>query len=200
MKKYLLMLLAIGISLSFAGCDTISSRRHSKTSSNTKSSASSSNSDKNSSSNSSSDKNSDSDTNSTASTNSNKTVVHKVGKVIDVKGKELTIKTVTKDYKSGNDFFKPESGNQYIKIDFTIENNTDNSINVSPFEFKILDSNGVYHGTAHILKHSFFHTELAKGGILSNSIAFEVPKNDNDLKLIYDPSSIWSDDHVEIKL
>ena len=198
MKKYLLMLLAIGISLSFAGCDTISSRRHSKTSSNTKSSASSSNSDKNS--NSSSDKNSDSDTNSSASTNSNKTVVHKVGEVIDVKGKELTIKTVTKDYKSGNDFFKPESGNQYIKIDFTIENNTDNSIRVSPFEFKILDSNGVYHDTTHILKNSFFHTELAEGGFLSNSIAFEVPKNDNGLKLIYDPSSIWSDDHVEIKL
>lgn len=199
MKKYLLMLLAIGISLSFAGCDTISSRRHSKTSSNTKSSASSSNSDKNSSSNSSSDKNSDSDTNSTASTNSNKTVVHKVGEVIDVKGKELTVKTVKKNYESGNQFLKPDTDNQYVKIDLSIKNNTDSSIDVASYEFKILDSNGVYHDANYILKDPLTSTKIAKGGNLSGSISFEVPKNDDNLKLIYTPS-LWSDDHVEIKL
>ena len=187
MKKYLLMLIAAGISISLVGCDSSKSDTNSKSSnSNTESSASSSNS------------NSNSDTKN-SNTDSNKKVEHKVGEAIDIKGEELTVKTVTKDYKSGNQFLKPESGNQYVKIDVTIKNNTDDSIDVSSYEFKILDSNGVYHDTNYILNNSLSSTKVAKGGVLSGSISFEVPKNDNELKLVYTPS-FWSDENVEIKL
>lgn len=176
MKKYLLMLIAAGISLSFVGCDSSSSSTNSKSSgSNTESSASSSD------------------------TNSSTTVEHKVGEAVDIKGEELTVKTVKKNYETGSQFLKPDTDNQYVKIDLSIKNNTDNSINVSPFEFKILDSSGVYHDTNFILKDPITSTKIAKGGNLSGSISFEVPKNDDNLKLIYTPS-LWSDDHVEIKL
>lgn len=189
MKKYLLMLIAAGISISLIGCDSSKSDTNSKSSnSSTENSASSSNSN----SNSSSDK-----TNS--NTDSNKKVEHKVGEAIDIKGEELTVKAVTKDYKSGNQFLKPESGNQYVKIDVTIKNNTEDSIDVASYEFKILDSNGVYHDTNYILKNSLSSTKVVKGGVLSGSISFEVPKNDDNLKLVYTPS-FWSDENVEIKL
>lgn len=188
MKKYLLMLIAVGMSLSFAGCNSSSSNTSSKSSGNNAESSASS-----------SDKSSSSDTNSSASTDSDKTVEHKVGETIDIEGKKLTIKAVTKDYKSGNEFLKPGAGNQYIKVDLNIKNDTGNAIDVSSYEFKILDSNGVYHNTNYILKDQIVSTKIANGGTLSGSISFEVPKNDNDLKLIYTPS-LWSDDHVEIKI
>ena len=178
MKKYLLMLIAAGISLSFAGCDSSSS---SSSGNNTESSASSS------------------ETNSSTNKDSSKTVEHKVGETVDIKGEELTIKTVKKNYETGNQFLKPDTDNQYVKIDLSIKNNTDDSINVASYEFKILDSNGVYHDTNYILKDPITSTKIAKGGNLSGSISFEVPKNDDNLKLIYTPS-LWSDDHVEIKL
>ncbi len=209
MKKYLLMLIAAGISISLVGCGSSKSDTNSKSSnSNTESSASSSNSNSNSkssnsntessASSSNSNSNSNSDTKN-SNTDSNKKVEHKVGEAIDIKGEELTVKTVTKDYKSGNQFLKPESGNQYVKIDVTIKNNTDDSIDVSSYEFKILDSNGVYHDTNYILNNSLSSTKVEKGGVLSGSISFEVPKNDNELKLVYTPS-FWSDENVEIKL
>lgn len=184
MKKYLLMLIAAGISLNLVGCDSSSSNTSSKSSSsNTDSSASSSS----------------SDTNSSASEDSNKSVEHQVGETIDIKGEELTVKTVKKNYESGNQFLKPDTDNQYVKIDLSIKNNTDSSIDVASYEFNILDSNGVYHDANYILKDPLTSTKIAKGGNLSGSISFEVPKNDDNLKLIYTPS-LWSDDHVEIKL
>lgn len=180
MKKILLMLMIAAISISFVGCGSTDSDSASTSSTNSGTSE---------------EKKSDSSTDS----DKNKTVEHKVGEAINIKGEELTVTAVNKDYKSGNQFFKPGSGNQYIKTEITIKNNTDDTIDVSPFEFKILDSNGVYHDVTYILDKTLDSTKIAKGGNISGSMAFEVPKNDQNLKLIYTPS-FWSNDHIEISI
>lgn len=192
MKKYLLMLIAAGISLNLVGCDSSSSSTSSKSSgSNTDSSTSSSS----------------SDTNSSASEDSNKSVEHrvgetkeyKVGDTIAIDGEELIVTEVKRDYKSGKEYYKPASGNEYVKVNVTIKNNSGDAISVSPSEFKIIDSNGVYHDRNYILNNPLANTKLSNGGNISGSITFEVPKDDINLTLVYSPS-YYSDNYVEVKL
>lgn len=178
MKKILLILMVATISISFVGCGNTDS--DSKSSTNT---------------NSTSEKKSD----STEDSDKNKTVEHKVGETINIKGEELTVTAVNKNYKSGNQFLKPTSGNRYVKADITIKNNTNDTIDVSPFEFKVLDSNGVYHDIKYILDKTLDSTKIAKDGKISGSLTFEVPENGQNLKLIYTPS-FWSNDHIEVNI
>ena len=190
MKKFLLMLIIVVLSIGFVGCG-----------SNNSSTEISNNTEKSNKNDSLSNQSSQSENNENSNSIQNKAEAkeHKVGDTIAIDGEELTVTEVKRDYKSGNEYIKPDSGNEYVKITVTIKNSSDDTISVSPYEFKILDGNGVYRACNYILKQTLASTQLAKGGNISGSMTFEVPKNDANLKLIYTPS-FWSDDYVEIKL
>lgn len=140
------------------------------------------------------------DISNTTNQNNQSNSEHKVGDVVNVKNEELTVTDVQRNYKTGNEYTKAETGNEFVKVTVKIKNNSDDKISVSPLEFKVLDSNGVYHDYNYlVLKEPLKSVDLAKGGSISGSVAFEVPKNDTNLKLVYTPS-LWSDEQVEIKL
>lgn len=183
MKKILLALIVAALSVSFVGCGN-SSQTTETSANNSESSQSESNSKTD---------------NSSSQPSQSETKEYKVGDTIAIDGEELIVTEVKRDYKSGKEYYKPASGNEYVKVNVTIKNNSGDAISVSPSEFKIIDSNGVYHDRNYILNNPLANTKLSNGGNISGSITFEVPKDDINLTLVYSPS-YYSDNYVEVKL
>lgn len=183
MKNILLVLIVAILSVSFVGCGSSSST--------TETSANNSESIQN-------ESNSKTD-NSSSQSNQSEKKEYKVGDAVTIAGEELTVTDVQRNYKTGNEYIKPGSGNEFIKVIVTIKNNSDDTISVSPFEFKVLDGNGVYQEYKWILNDPLDSLELATGGTISGALAFEVPKDDANLKLVYTPS-YFSDEYVEVKI
>ena len=126
----------------------------------------------------------------------------KVGDVIAFDNKEITVKSVDRNYSSGNDYIKPSDGKEFIKVNVLIENKSDDKVSFNTFDWKVQDSNGVIesqNGNAIMATSddSLGSGDLAKGGKKSGSIVFEVPKGDAGLVLHYQPS-FWSDKAIEI--
>ncbi len=179
MKKFLLALAIIGLSSTFVGCGN--NNTTTETSNNPTQNENKQN------------------DNSNTQVTQTEAKEYKVGDSIAIDGEELTVTEVKRNYKTGKEYYKPDSGNEFVKINVTIKNNSGDAISVSPNEFKIIDSNGVYHDINYILSNPLASTELANGGNISGSITFEVPKDDTSLTLIYSPS-YHSDNYVEVKL
>lgn len=174
MKKIIVLLIALGLSVSCVGCGNNKTKESSTTS--------------NSSSN---------------SSDSNKLKdEYNVGEVIKFEGEEFTVTNVDKNHKSSNQYIKPKEGKQFVKVSVTIKNISDDKISVNPLEFKLLNSNGELaeiDGETYLLKDQFDSAELVKGGTKSGSIVFQAPKDDNGLKLVYKPN-LLKDVEVKIKL
>ncbi|MBT2663822.1 DUF4352 domain-containing protein [Bacillus sp. ISL-45] len=111
--------------------------------------------------------------------------------------------TVTKAEKSaGSDFDQPKDGHEYVVVTVVIENAGDENISYNPFDFKMSNSQG------QILDQTFTTIdtntalqsgELAPGGKVTGTIAFEQPAGDPGLQLQYTPS-FWSDKTIMVNL
>ncbi len=126
----------------------------------------------------------------------------KVGDVISFDDKELTVIAVKRNYNTGNQFSVPKSGKEFIKISVEIENKSKSEIYYNSYNFKLKDSNGSIkdlESETYSLDDSLDSGKLASNGKISGSMIFEVPKNDNNLTLIYEPS-FWSSRRIEVKL
>jgi len=126
----------------------------------------------------------------------------KVGDIIAYDGKEITIKSIKRNYDSGNQFITPAKGKEYIKINIYIENKSDDKISYNTYDWELQDSDGDIQSVAMLtysIDDGLGSGDLAKGGKKSGSLVFEVPKNDTGLVLHY-KSSFWSDKTVDIKL
>ena len=126
----------------------------------------------------------------------------KVGDVISFDSKKINVSTPERNWNSGNQFITPDSGNEFIKIQVTIENDSNNEVAYNTFDWKLQDSKGVIkdissatYGTDGALNSG----ELAPSGKVSGFLIFEVASGDNNLTLRYEPS-FWSDRKIEIKL
>ena len=78
----------------------------------------------------------------------------------------------------------------------------DTPVSYNPFDFKIKDSNGTItdcDSETYSLEDYLESGQLAENGKITGLLVFEVPKSDNNLSLIYEPS-FWSNKKVEIKL
>ncbi|MDR2748514.1 MAG: DUF4352 domain-containing protein [Bifidobacteriaceae bacterium] len=127
----------------------------------------------------------------------------KIGDVISQNEKEITVKSVERNYNTGNEFVEPDSGTEFIKVDILIENKSDEKISYNVFDWQIQDSDGnIETYTDAIMaqpKNGLGSGELAKGGKKSGSIVFQVPKGDKGLILHY-KSSFWNNETIQIKL
>ncbi|MCM3574614.1 DUF4352 domain-containing protein [Mesobacillus jeotgali] len=111
--------------------------------------------------------------------------------------------TVTKAEKSaGSEYDKPKDGHEYVVVTVMIENAGDENISYNPFDFKMSNSQG------QILDQAFTTIdtntalqsgELAPGGKVTGTIAFEQPAGDPGLQLQYTPS-FWSDKTIKVNL
>ena len=127
----------------------------------------------------------------------------KVGDVIAYDNKEITVKSIERNYNTGNEFSAPKDGMEYIKVNILIENKSDDRVQYNALDWEMQDANGnIEKYTDAALAQaddSLDSGELAKGGKKSGSIVFQVPKDSTGLILHY-KSSFWSDKTVQIKL
>lgn len=126
----------------------------------------------------------------------------KVDEVISFNDKEVTVSGVERNWDSGNQFIKPDSGNEYIKVQVTIKNNSSNQISYNTFDWKIKDSEGVIKDVdamAFGVDGGLNSGELAGNGKVSGFLVFQVPNGDKGLVLQYSPS-FWTDKKLEINL
>jgi uncharacterized protein affecting Mg2+/Co2+ transport len=123
----------------------------------------------------------------------------KVGDVIAYDGKEITVKSVERNWTA--EYSKPSDGKEYVKVNIYIENKSDDKISYNVYDWELQDSDGDIKSQAFVVGNddSLSSGELAKGGKKSGSIIFEVSKGDSGLVLHY-KSSFWSDKTIEIKL
>ena len=127
----------------------------------------------------------------------------KVGDIIAHDDKEITVKSIERDYSTGSEFFTPKDGMEYIKVNLFIENKSDDRISYNAFDWEIQDADGNIENYTDAMfaqaDDALGSGDLAKGGKKSGSIVFEIPKNSAGLILHYS-SSFWSNKTVEIKL
>lgn len=91
---------------------------------------------------------------------------------------------------AGNEFEKPKEGSKFILIDITIENKSDKTQNISSMlMFKLLDSKAFNYNPTFISdQKGSLDAEITVSAKLRGEIAFEVPKEETQLKLDVDPS------------
>lgn len=143
------------------------------------------------------------DTSSNSST-SKKTerTTFKPGDVIEFNKKKVIVGAPERNWDTGNQFMKPESGNEFVKVQVTIENNSNNEAPYNTFDWKLQDSKGVIKDVASVaygVDGALNSGELAPGGKVSGFLVFEVPAGDAGLSLRYSPT-FWSDTKVDIRL
>lgn len=86
---------------------------------------------------------SDSDTDSSSKSDSEAVLnkQYKVGETINYKGYKVTVNDIK--YDDGDDIDTPKSGNKYVAINVTIQNDTGDKQDYNPFDFKLsADGNG----------------------------------------------------------
>lgn len=126
--------------------------------------------------------------------------VFAVGEAIKLKDNQLTVTSVEKS--AGGEFDSLQSGNEYVIVNVTIKNAGNENISYNPYDFQLKNSNGnIVDGAFAMINQDtqLQSGELAAGGEVSGSLAFEAPVGDENLELIYKPS-FWSDKNITVKL
>ena len=116
-----------------------------------------------------------------------------VGETIDIDSRQLTVTNIERDYQTGNQFAHAESGNEFVLVTVNIQNNSKSDLMYSTFNFQLQDSNGVKHNEAIMaLTEGRLNTgTLASGGKITGKLAYEVPKGDSGLKLVFESGSLF---------
>lgn len=117
----------------------------------------------------------------------------KVGETIAFDGKEVTVKSIDRDWKSDNQFIKANDGKEFVKVNVSIVNKSDSELSFNTFDWKIEDANGAIEGpsgTAFTASDNLGSGDLAVNGKKEGSVIFEVAK-DSKIKIHYQPS-FWS--------
>lgn len=126
--------------------------------------------------------------------------VFAVGEKVQLGDNVLTVTKVEKS--AGSEFDQPKGGHEYVIITVQINNAGNENISYNPFDFKMANSQG------QIVDQAFTTVdtdtalqsgELASGGKVSGTIAFEQPAGDTGLQLQYSPS-FWSDKTIKVDL
>lgn len=124
-----------------------------------------------------------------------------INEPVKYKGLELSVTKVEKS--SGKEYEKPKDGMEYVIVTVKYKNTGDEKISYNPYDFKMLNSKGQITDQAFTAIDSntaLSSGELAPGGEISGTIAFEQPKGDAGLKLQYTGNWFSSDADIEFAL
>ena len=124
----------------------------------------------------------------------------KVGETIAFDGKEVTVKSIDRDWKSDNQFIKANDGKEFVKVNVSIVNKSDSELSFNTFDWKIEDANGAIEGpsgTAFTASDNLGSGDLAVNGKKEGSVIFEAAK-DSKIKIHYQPS-FWSNKKITIE-
>lgn len=105
---------------------------------------------------------------------------------------EIEVTGVEYGYTGNSEYFSPDSGHEWVKVNISQTNNSNNKISFNALYWEIQDSDGVIQSYLNAnlgaQGDDFFGSgELATGGTKTGSITFEVSAGDRNLTLIYSP-------------
>ena len=124
-----------------------------------------------------------------------------INEPVKYKGLELSVTKVEKS--NGDDFDKPKDGMEYVIVTVKYKNTGAEKISYNPYDFKMLNSKGQITDEAFTTIDSdtaLSSGELAPGGEIEGTIAFEQPKGDTGLKLQYTGNWFSSDADIEFSI
>lgn len=126
----------------------------------------------------------------------------KVGETATFDDKSITVANVQRNYDTGNQFAQPESGKEFVIVTVDIANNGSTTLDYNPYEFKMQDSNGVQQNESlmALSQGKLNSGSLAKGGKVTGKLAYEVPKDDTGLKLLYQNFSFFDNKAITFNL
>lgn len=126
----------------------------------------------------------------------------KINEVATFDDKSITVTEVQRNYDTGNQFAQPESGKEFVIVTVNITNNSDSTLDYNTYEFKMQDSNGVQQSEALMaLSDGKLNSgSLAKGGKVTGKLAYEVPKDDTGLKLLYQSFGFFDNKTITFNL
>lgn len=129
----------------------------------------------------------------------NKTETFKVGDTVKTKNFNITVNKV--ETSEGGEYIKPKEGNEFLKVDITVENISDKSQTVSSvMMFKVVDKDGRSYDQAFAgEQNGRLDGEVGAGRKMTGEYVVEVPKGDTGLQLEFD-SSILSSGQVVVDL
>lgn len=111
-----------------------------------------------------------------------------IGEAINLDNHQLVVNSVDKNYKSSNEFDKPQSTeNVFVTVNVTIKNTGNNDLGANMYGFKLEDETGTQRNTAFIsgMNNQLQWVTLSPGGTTSGNIGFEAKANSKTLKLHY---------------
>lgn len=120
----------------------------------------------------------------------------------EVKLNDAIVKVTNVEKSNGSEFDKAKDGMEYVIVTVSIKNDGKNEISYNPFDFEMQNSKGqITNQTFTIINKdtSLNSGNLAAGGEVSGTIAFEQPQNDNALVLKY-KGNLFSNKEIKIKL
>jgi hypothetical protein len=122
--------------------------------------------------------------------------IYNIGDSVQLKGAVITVKNFKKS--NGSDFEKPKDGMEFVIVTVNVKNNSDDKISYNPFDYKMQNSKGQITDMAFTTvdsKTALSSGELAAGGEVEGTVAFEEPKDDSGLVLIYQ-SNFFNDNEI----
>ncbi len=143
-----------------------------------------------------------SDSNTSQNSKQEEKTEFKVGETATFDNKTITVTEIQRNYDTGNQFAQPESGKEFVIVTVNITNNGDSTLDYNTFEFKMQDSNGVQQSEAYsaLTEGKLNSGSLAKGGKVTGKLAYEVPKGDAGLKLLYQNFSFFNNKAITFNL
>ena len=114
---------------------------------------------------------------------------YKMGETLDANGLKITMQKAEK-WKSDNQFINPEEGNMFIRVYFTIENQSGGDKTLGSFDFDCYADSTQADMSLYGDNRLSFDT-ISNGRKLEGYIYYEVPENANNIEIEYE-TSWWS--------
>lgn len=101
--------------------------------------------------------------------------------------KNVDFKVEKIERSNGSEFDKPEDGKEFLIVTINIKNNSDDKVSYNAYDWKLTNSNGQENDEAFttVNSNALNNGDLAVGGTVTGTIAYEIPKGDSGLKLSY---------------
>lgn len=130
---------------------------------------------------------------------SNETKTFKVGDTIQTNDFKIKVNKVS--VSNGTEFSKPQKGNEFVKVDVTVENTSKDEQNISSMlMFKVVDKDGRSCNQAIVdNQKGQLDGKIAPGRKMTGEYIVEAPKGEKGLELQFD-SSLVSNGQVIVTL
>jgi Domain of unknown function (DUF4352) len=108
-----------------------------------------------------------------------------VGESADIDDEALEVNEVQHDYRPSSGSSSPLPGDEFIRVNVTVSNESSTPQPYNEFYYKVEDTKGLQRGVSLIpVSEGFTVGDLGPGETVTGNIVFDVPQGDSGLKLI----------------